>query len=289
MPPFTVCKDSCDIPRHEICGIKPIQVVARNQVLLPSRPGALQSIAALILREMATTYGRSPGGYLWAILEPVAAIALLSFAFSLVFHAPSLGASFPLFYATAYLPYMLFHDVSTKTAQAIRFSRPLLNFNAVAWVDVLLARFALNFFTHLLVGSLVIGAMLLFFETRASPDLVIVAIAIGTVGLLAFGVGTLNAFLFLSFPVWERIWTIATRPLFIVSGIFFLFEDAPAEFRDALWFNPLFHVTGLMRKGFYSTYDANYVFVPYGFSVGAGLLVLGLMLLSRYGDELVQR
>ena len=27
---------------------------------------------------MGTTYGRSPGGYLWAILEPVAGIALLS-------------------------------------------------------------------------------------------------------------------------------------------------------------------------------------------------------------------
>ena len=78
----------------------------------------------MMLREMVTTYGRSPGGYLWAVLEPVAAIGLLSLVFSLAFRAPSLGGNFPLFYASAYLPYMLFIDINNKLAAAIRFSRP---------------------------------------------------------------------------------------------------------------------------------------------------------------------
>lgn len=258
-------------------------------MLTPRKPGIARSVAALVLREMATTYGRSPGGYLWAVLEPVAAIALLSFAFSLAFHAPSLGTSFPLFYATAYLPYMLFQDVSAKTAQAIRFSRPLLNFNAVSWVDVLLARFALNLFTHLVVGTLVLGAMLLTFETRATPDMAIVFWAVTMSACLALGIGTLNAFLFLAFPAWERLWTIATRPLFIISGVFFLFEDVPADLRDILWFNPLFHVTGLMRAGFYPNYEASYVAGFYVFGTGAALLVLGLLLFARHSDGLLHK
>ncbi|MEL6475009.1 MAG: sugar ABC transporter permease, partial [Pseudomonadota bacterium] len=32
------------------------------------RFASLRSIIALMLREMATSYGRSPGGYLWAVL-----------------------------------------------------------------------------------------------------------------------------------------------------------------------------------------------------------------------------
>ena len=249
----------------------------------------VRSVAALVMREMATTYGRSPGGYLWAVLEPVAAIALLSFAFSMAFRAPSLGVSFPLFYATAYLPYMLFHDVASKTAQAIRFSRPLLGFNAVTWSDVILARFALNAFTHVVVGALVIGGMLVLLETRSAPDMAVVAQAVGLAAILALGVGTLNAFLFLAFPAWERVWVIITRPLFIISGVFFLFEDVPPEMRDVLWFNPLFHVTGLARRGFYAGYDAAYVSPVYAASLGIVTLLLGLLLLARHADGMIHK
>ena len=39
--------------------------------LRPPRVQTFRTISALIMREMQTTYGRSPGGYLWAVLEPV--------------------------------------------------------------------------------------------------------------------------------------------------------------------------------------------------------------------------
>lgn len=238
---------------------------------------------------MVTTYGRSPGGYIWAVLEPVAAIALLAFAFSLAFRAPSLGISFPLFYATGYLPYMLFHDVSAKTAVAIRFSRPLLNFGAISWVDVLTARIVLNLFTHIVVGALVIGAMMILLNTRAAPDMPTILIAVMMVAALAIGFGVINAFLFLAFPAWERVWMILTRPLFIISGVFFLFEDVPSEIRDVLWFNPLFHVTGQMRAGFYPTYSADYVSPVFAIGLGTVLLLLGLLLISRHADGLIHK
>ena len=38
-----------------------------------------------------------------------------------------------------------------------------------------------------------------------------------------------------------------------MSGVFFVFEDLPHEISNFLWFNPLFHVTGQMRRGFYPT------------------------------------
>ena len=47
------------------------------------RLASARAIGALILREMSSSYGRSPGAYVWAILEPVAGIALLSLVFVL--------------------------------------------------------------------------------------------------------------------------------------------------------------------------------------------------------------
>jgi capsular polysaccharide transport system permease protein len=266
-----------------------VKTASRYCTVAPRPTGARRAVPALILREMATTYGRSPGGWLWAVVEPVAAIALLSLAFSLAFSAPSLGVSFPLFYATGYLPYMLFHDVSSRTAQAIRFNRPLMNFGAVSWLDVLAARYLLNLLTHVAVGVLVLGALILLTETRASPDLPRIANAVVIAALIAAGTGALNAYLFLAFPAWERVWTILTRPLFIVSGIFFLYEDMPAEVRDILWFNPLFHVTGQMRAGFFPTYGAEYASAPYAAGLGVLLLVLGFLLMARHADGLIHK
>ena len=255
----------------------------------PRRFSTVRTIAALMLREMVTTYGRSPGGYLWAVVEPVAAIGLLSFAFSLAFHAPSLGNSFALFYATGYLVYMLFHDVTNKTAAALRFSQPLLSFSAVTWLDAIIARFVLNTLTHLMVILLVLGSMIAVLDTRAAPEFAPVANALLMTAMLAFGVGTINCYLFMAFPAWERIWMVVTRPLFIVSGVFFLFEDLPAWVRDYLWFNPLFHATGEIRDGIFPVYSPAYIDPPFVYGIALALSLLGLMLLSRHADALIHK
>lgn len=241
----------------------------------------------MMLREMVTTYGRSPGGYLWAILEPVAAIALLSIAFSLAFAQPSLGTSFPLFYATAYLPYMLFHDVGNKVATSLKFSKPLMAYPAVTYVDAILARFILNTLTHLMVFAIVMSTIMFTLDTRAVVDLPAVLNALAMAAALGLGIGTLNCYLMLAFPAWERLWLILTRPLFILSGVFFLFEDVPAQFQTVLWFNPLYHITGAMRDAFYATYDANYVTPLYVYGVSAVALVFGLMALRNSHGELL--
>ncbi len=255
----------------------------------PKRLSANRTIAALGLREMITSYGRSPGGWLWAIIEPAAAIALLAFAFSLAFRAPPLGSSFALFYATGFLPYMLFHDISQKVATSIRFSRPLLNFGAVSYLDTLIARFLLNLLTHLLVIALVLTALLYVARSNAYVDARLLFLALAASSALAAGVGTLNCYLFTAFPAWERLWAIALRPLFIISGVVFLFEDVPAAYQTLLAANPLFHVTGLMRAAIYPTYEPTYINLWFVFGVAVGTSVLGMLCLDKFHDELIHK
>lgn len=251
------------------------------------RLAGVRTIPALILREMATTYGRSPGGYLWAVLEPVAGIALLSLVFSVGFQAPALGISFPMFYATGMIPFIFFTDVTGKLAQAINFSRALLAYPCVTFLDAILARFLLNAATQVMVGYIVLAGLLFSFETRTvlNPHAILQAYAV--LAVLSFGVGTINCFLMTRFPVWQRVWSVAMRPMFIVSCIFFLFETIPQPYRDYLWFNPLVHVTGIMRRGFYPSYDAAYASPAYVTGLGLGLTVAGLLFLRRYHRTLI--
>lgn len=250
---------------------------------------ALRTIAALMLREMSTRYGRTPGGYLWAVLEPLAAILFLSIGFSLVLRTPSLGTSFLLFYATGFLPFNLYQTLSAATARALTYSRPLLRYPAVTWADAVLARFFLNSLTGILITILLTGGVLLAVDSRAALDLPPAVLAMFLSMVLGLGVGMMNCVLTGLFPLWDVTWTIFTRPLFLASGVLYIYEDLPQLARDILWYNPLLHITGLMRSGFYPTYTASYASPFFVLLTGMALLALGLVLMGRYHRDILQR
>jgi capsular polysaccharide transport system permease protein len=251
------------------------------------RFASLRAIAALMLREMSTTYGRHPGGYLWAILEPVGGILVLTFAFSFLLVNPPLGNSFALFYATGMLPFLIFITLTSRVSQAINFSRPLLAYPAVTWVDALVARAAVSGLTEIMAGTIVIAGILLVEDTRAIPDPTLIAGACGLAALLGMSVGTVNAYLLTRFPIWQPIWSVLTRPLFVISGIFFTYDALPGALRDWIWYNPLVHVVGIMRAGFYPTYRWDYVSPLFVVVVSMVLLAIGVRLLSWYHRDLL--
>lgn len=251
------------------------------------RFATLRAVLALMLREMATRYGRSPGGYVWAIVEPMATILILAFGFSLLLRTPSLGNSFILFYATGYLPYNLYQIISGKIGTSIAFSRPLLLYPAVTWIDAVLARFTLNALTSILVMILLLTAIVLINDTRVVLDIAPVLVAVSLALLLSAGIGLFNAALFGLFPVWTQVWGIVSRPLFLMSGIFFILEDMPSAVGDILWYNPLIHITGMARTGFYPTYAASYVNIPYTIACGLVPLFFGTLLMGRYHRDIL--
>ena len=254
-----------------------------------NRFGSARAVMALILREMATSYGRSPGGYVWAIVEPAVGIAILTLVFSALVRAPALGISFPMFYATGMLPFLLYTAVQGKVAGGLTYSRPLLAYPTVTYFDSLLARFILEMVTKMLVGYVVFTAVMIMFETRVNLNFVIIMQAYALAALLAFGVGTLNCFLFIRLPIYQRAWAIINTPLFIVSGIFFTYETIPATYQPYLWYNPLIHIVGLMRSGFYSTYRPDYISVPYVVGLSLVCMALGLLMLRKYHRDLLNK
>lgn len=248
-----------------------------------------RTILALILREMSTRYGRSPGGYIWAILEPLGAIIMLGFGFSLLLRNPSLGNSFLLFYATGFLPFSLYQNLSGTVARSINFSKPLLRYPAVTWVDAVLARLLLNSLTGVLVTYIVLTGILFLNDTRTVIEYGPLLEALFLTILLGFGIGVLNCALFGLIAVWDTVWSIVTRPLFLASGIFFIYEDMPPVVQDVLWYNPLLHLTGLMRQGFYPMYAPQYISLTYVASFSLIALFFGLLLLSRYHRDILNR
>jgi capsular polysaccharide transport system permease protein len=56
-----------------------------------------------------------------------------------------------------------------------------------------------------------------------------------------------------------------------------------------IWWNPIVHIIGVMRTGFYGTYQAHYVSLPYVLGIGLATFVLGAYLLRRHARALIER
>lgn len=249
---------------------------------------AVRSIFALILREMSVTYGRAPGGYLWTILEPVLGIAFISYIFALGFRNPSLGDNFPIFFATGILPFYTANLIGVNVSQSLNYSKALLNYPMVSYADAMIARTILTALNQLLVSIIVLSGITWYWETRTVFQIDRAIMAYVMAIIFGFSLGTFNSFFVTRFQLYQRIYSIATRPLFLASGIIFLYENMPRIAKDILWYNPLMHVTGELRGAFYLQYEAKYVSPTYVFGVSFVLCLLGLILLHRYHRDMLE-
>lgn len=254
-----------------------------------ARPSAWRSIAALMLREMSTRFGRTPGGYVWILLQPLGMIILLAVAFSMLQRHPALGTSFLLFKSTGYLVLTIFRTIAQHTGLSLQFSRALLAYPGVTWIDAVLARFLLNTLAGVIVTTLILTGIILYEGHILILNWPAILTALGLSILLGLGIGCLNCVLFLRFDVWTQLWAILTAPLFVISGVLILYEDLPELAQRILWYNPIYHITGLMRAGFYVSYTPSYISVAYVLVWGLVPMVLGLMLLRRFHRTLLNR
>ncbi|MGV6839533.1 MAG: ABC transporter permease [Planktomarina sp.] len=241
----------------------------------------LRIIFALMLREMATTYGKSVMGFLWAVVEPVAGIALLAVIFALILPDPPLGTNFALFYAGGYVLFVMYLNISNKVTSALRFSKPLLGYPVIMFGHVFWARALLNFGVELIVAAIVIIGIVSYWNLWAGLDIGPIFMALSMTFALSCGVGALNCWITTVFPDWERMWAVLNRPLFIISTLLFIFESVPEPFQSALWYNPLVHIIGQMRIGMYPAYDGAFVSLIYVYGASLIAFTFGYFQMTR--------
>ena len=246
----------------------------------------LRVVGALLRREMTTRYGRSAGGYFWAVAEPVGMVLMLALVFSAVAHAPPLGGSFVAFFSTGYIAFSFYRATAESMAGSLSANFALLRFPNVSPYDAIVARLILQSLTNVAVAMIVLGAAFTFTDEPVRLDHLRIVGALGAATLLAAGVGACNAVMFMVRPMWQRVFNIVNRPLFLVSGVFFLPESMPNEVQAALTWNPLVHVISALRVGMYPVYHARHDSLGYPAALGLGLLLLALLLLRRHRRRL---
>lgn len=238
---------------------------------------------------MTTKYGAATGGYFWAVAEPAGMIAVMSVAFAAIGRQPDLGQTYLVFFATGFLSFNFYRVTAQELFAAIKANSSLLKYPNVTTYDALFARLTLQTLTNIMVASVILSLAILWTGQRVQIDFGHIAPALAAATLLAFGMGTFNAVLFPLFPAYQRVFNIINRPLFIISGVLYIPEVLPSGLQELQGWNPLAHVVSAFRAGVYPAYDPMQDNLLYVCVCGMATLLLGLLMLRRLDERLMDR
>lgn len=233
-------------------------------------------IWALVLRETRATFGTSQLGYLWALITPLASLAILVGMWTLIGRRAPFGTSTALFFATGILILQFFTKCSSSLMKAFDANKSLLTYPVIKEVDALLARIILISATYMVISAVFLGAIIAWEHLPPPARLDQVFAAFFATAAFGFGFGTLNAVLYSLWHSWERVETILTRPLLFVSAVFYNPSHLPPWLLGPFSWNPVMHLIEWMRYGIYADYNSLVLDRAYVMSVSLLLILLGL-------------
>ncbi|MCC2608404.1 ABC transporter permease [Neorhizobium petrolearium] len=242
----------------------------------------LRIVIAFVMREVATRYGRSPGGYLWALLEPIAYVAMMSAIFSSFARVPAMGESFPHFFATGFIAYGMYNGMVNYLSSSIAANKNLMQYPRVAPIDPIVGRAILQALTSIVVGFIILAGTR---KLEAHPHDIIWSAVLEAVifaWTLASGVALTNIVLFERFPLYQKIFGIVTRPLFMLSGVFYIPSQMPHPYREVLLANPITQIVIIFREGFYGVRATDGVNFSYVFWWSIVVAFVGLFIFTMW-------
>ncbi|MDF7826605.1 ABC transporter permease [Pontiellaceae bacterium B12227] len=237
----------------------------------------LRVLGALMLRETRATFGTSQLGYLWAIATPALGVAVFVVVFGAAGRRPPFGASLALFFATGMLTLEFYKKLSTALMTTFNANKALLTYPAIKESDTLFARALLISSTYLVIMFLFYGTLILLGMASLPFHPEQFALAFASVCLLGMAVGTFNAVMLSVWESWLHIESIFSRPLIIISGVFYIPSNLPPVAVDILKWNPVLHLIEWIRMGYYSNYNSTVLDKGYLVSFSLLMLLIGLI------------
>lgn len=238
--------------------------------------GAPRSVIwTLIRREIATRFGAEALSYLWAMVIPLSWIGFGVFAFAFFDHSVPLATSPAVFLATGVLPYIIFRQTVIYVTRATIAAKRLVDLPRVQIFHLIWAYAILEGLTVAAVTIIVLILLGLGFQAGMPHDAPLFIFTLIATWGFACIIGATMALAALRYGILSRLLPLLLRPLFWVSGVFFLASELPIVWRDALSLNPLFFLTDQARAAYFADYTS-----PLHSGLPLGVTIMASVLLS---------
>jgi capsular polysaccharide transport system permease protein len=172
---------------------------------------------------------------------------------------------------------------------AVESNRVLLSYPHVTPFDVMIGRVILEVAAQTVVFSfvlLILAAQNLWDMQVSSVLSVIVVVFVGSA--LGVGLGLINAVLAYKFPSYANIFGLIMRPMYFLSGIFFVVGYMSTDIQNIMYYNPVAHLIEWFRSAMYMGYESTFLDKQYLFNFTLMVVFFGLLLLRLFRHKIRQ-
>ena len=236
-------------------------------------------IYALLLRELSSRFGKSRGGFMWVLVEPIAHLLIPMFIFSFIRQRLLPGVEYPVFLVYGFLPFLLFKAICLQIVNAVNAAQGLLSYRQVLLMDVFIAKAMAHVVIQAVVFAIVLTGLTMFGFEVLPPHPVEFAGVLGLTVMLAFGLGLVLAAVASLVPDARPVIQVMFMPLYFASGILFPITRFADEWVVWLAVNPVLHLVELTRAMAIDGYEPmKYTSIAYPMVLALISTVIGLML-----------
>lgn len=236
-------------------------------------------IYALLLRELASRFGRSRGGFLWVLVEPIAHLLVPILIFGFLRQRLVPGIEYPVFLVYGFLPFLLFKTICLQIVDGTNTAQGLLSYRQVLLMDVFVAKAMAHCVIQAVVFIIVIAGLAMFGYDVLPPRPLELACVLVLTTVLAFGLGLLFAAVASLVPDIRAVIHVMFMPLYFVSGILFPVTRFSDEWMRWMAINPVLHLVELSRAMGVDSYEPmKYLSITYPVGLALVATLIGLML-----------
>ena len=239
-------------------------------------PSTGDRLAALVDRERRTRFATGTIGYLWAYIVPIAWIGFVVLFFWILDRVPPINVGPEIFVGTSFLPYIIFRSTVLSLGKTVGVHRHLLYIRPIAIRDFFTATSILEGYNLLAITLIICGGITLIFSADPPSNISQVMSVLLLVWILGTGFGRFVGVFGLLSDSFARTIPIMMRPLFWASGIFYTATELPLPIQNILWYNPVLHLTELLREAYFLGYESPLASAWYPILVAAVFFVLSV-------------
>jgi lipopolysaccharide transport system permease protein len=192
----------------------------------------------LAWRDVKVRYKQTFFGVLWAVLQPVAAMAIFTVFLGQLARVPSDGVPYALFAYAGLLPWAYFASATVAATGSLVSNTSLISKIYFPRLVIPIAA-VLGGLIDLAIGAVLLIPLLLVFGTAPTISIVLAPAYVALAVLIALGVGIWLSALDVQYrdvryaiPLLMQLWLFATPVVYPASL-------APAEYRPLLGLNPV--------------------------------------------------
>lgn len=243
-------------------------------------------IWALLLRELATRYGRQNIGFLWIIAEPLIFCGAVVILWSAIKPAYEHGLPIVPFVVTGYMPIILVRHMITQSLACVAVNIGLLYHRQVTVLHLFISRLTLEFIGVSLAFAVVVGLLTLFGFMDLPVKLHLVYGGWMLLAWITIGVSMVLGAISQIVEFVERFVAALTYVLVPLSGTFYMAHWLAPPLREVVLYLPFLHPVEMVRGGFFG--DTVPVYYDVGYAVGwAVVFTFAGLLLVRFVRERV--